>query len=79
MVAPGEVVGIDSSQVQIDRATALARERGLRNVAFEVGDVYQLGFSDASFDVVFTQALLIHLGDRLAALREIRRVLKPGG
>jgi SAM-dependent methyltransferase len=79
VVAPGEVVGIDSSQIQIDRASALAHEGGLRNVRFEVGDVYQLGFPDALFDVVFTQALLIHLGDRLAALREIRRVLKPGG
>src|SRR5215213_7951115 len=79
VVAPGEVVGIDSSQIQIDRARALAHERGLRNVRFEAGDVYQLGFPDASFDVVFTQALLMHLGDRLAALREIRRVLKPGG
>jgi SAM-dependent methyltransferase len=79
VVSPGEVVGIDSSQVQIDRATALAHERGLANVRFEVGDVYQLGFPDTSFDVVFTQALLIHLGDRLAALQEIRRVLKPSG
>jgi SAM-dependent methyltransferase len=79
MVAPDEVVGIDSSPIQIDRATALAHERGLRNVRFEVGDVYQLGFPDASFDVVFTQSLLIHLGERLAALREIRRVLTPGG
>src|SRR5829696_6805262 len=79
VVAPGEVVGIDSSQIQIERASALAHERGLHNVRFEVGDVYQLGFADASFDVVFTQALLIHLEDRLAALQEIRRVLKPGG
>jgi len=79
VVAPGEVVGIDTSQVQIDRARALAHERGLSNVRFEVGDVYQLGFPDASFDIVFTQALLMHLGDRLAALREMERVLKPGG
>ena len=73
------MVGIDSSQIQVDRATALAHDRGLRNVSFEMGNVYQLGFPDASFDVVFTQALLIHLGDRLAALREIRRVLRHGG
>lgn len=79
VVTPGEAVGIDIDPQQVERARALAIERGLSNVRFEVADAYALPFSDASFDAVFAHAVLIHLRDPLAALREVRRVLRPGG
>jgi SAM-dependent methyltransferase len=46
---------------------------------FEVASVYELPFSDAAFDAAFANTLLLHLADPLRALREMRRVLKPGG
>ena len=78
-VAPGEVVGIDITPERMDEARALAAERGCTNVRFEVADVYSLPFPDATFDAAFVHALLQHLPDPLGALREVRRVLKPGG
>lgn len=77
-VAPGRVVGIDLNTAQSDEGRALARERGL-DIEFRSGDVYNLDFPDGSFDAVFAHTILQHLRDPVKALREIRRVLKPGG
>jgi len=74
-VAPGEVVGLDIGEP----ALALAAERGVGNVRFDSGSVYALPFPDASFDAAFSRSVLEHLAEPLAALREVRRVLKPGG
>jgi len=79
LVTPGQVVGIDIEASQIEAARGDSRDRGLENVRFQVGDVYALPFPDRQFDVVFAHALLMHLRDPLAALKEMRRVLKPGG
>jgi SAM-dependent methyltransferase len=56
-----------------------ARGLGLENHRFEVADLFALGFPDASFDVVHMHQVLQHLGDPVAALVELRRVLDPGG
>jgi SAM-dependent methyltransferase len=73
----GEVVGIDISPESIEAAHALASDRGVTNARFETADVYELPFEDATFDAAFSHAMLQHLADPLAALREVRRVLKP--
>lgn len=78
-VAPGQVVGIDLGDDHIARANSLAEERGLTNVRFQTGSVYELPFNDESFDAVFSHAMLEHLKEPLIALKEIRRVLKHGG
>jgi ubiquinone/menaquinone biosynthesis C-methylase UbiE len=78
-VAPGEVVGIDLEVAQIKLARTQATQANLTNVRFEVADVYELPFPDASFDAVYCCAVLSHLRERDKALREIRRVLKLGG
>jgi ubiquinone/menaquinone biosynthesis C-methylase UbiE len=78
-VAPGAVIGIDLQLSQIEQARALAVERGVANVRFEVGDAYRLPFADHSFDAVFAHTVLMHLREPVRALAEMRRVLRPGG
>lgn len=77
-VAPGEVVGFDREPGQIEAAVALATERKQPNVRFEVANVYELPFPDASFDAALAHTVLEHVSDPLRALKELRRVLKPG-
>ena len=78
-VPDGHVVGLDAAPAVLDEARALpgATERG--NLRFEVGDVYELGFGDESFDVVHAHQVLQHLADPLGALAEMRRVCRAGG
>jgi len=76
-VGAGSVVGVDSSSDVLGVARRAAGE--LSNVRFETGDVYGLEYPDDSFDVVHAHQVLQHLSDPVAALREMRRVCKPGG
>jgi len=78
-VAPGEVVGLDRSERVVELAREAARSAGAPNVTFRAGDVYALPYGDASFDVVHAHQVLQHLTDPVAALRELRRVARPGG
>lgn len=79
-VAPGRVVGIDAASEAIVEAEALRRSDPSGNdVSFVQGDVYALQFPVDSFDVVHAHQLLQHLKDPVAALTEMRRVLRPGG
>ena len=77
VVAPGPVVGIDRSADVIEAAAAT--EDLPDNLTFAVGDVYSLGAGHDSFDVVHAHQVLQHLSEPVAALREMRRVCRPGG
>lgn len=79
LVPQGGVTGLDAAADVLERARAVARERGLDNVRFTTGDVHALDFPDGSFDVVHAHQVLQHVGDPVAALREMRRVCRPGG
>jgi ubiquinone/menaquinone biosynthesis C-methylase UbiE len=78
-VAPAEAIGIDLRDVALTQGRTLARERGITNVTFHAASVYQLPYADSSFDAAFACAVLQHLATPLTALKELRRVLKPGG
>jgi ubiquinone/menaquinone biosynthesis C-methylase UbiE len=78
-VAPGEAIGIDLREDALAQGRTLARERRIANVRFQTASVYELPYPDGSFDAAFACALLQHLAAPLAALQEIRRVLKSGG
>jgi SAM-dependent methyltransferase len=78
-VAPASVTGIDLDASIIETARANAARRDLANVRFEVGDVYELPFPNNHFDAAFENNMFMHLKEPLRAMREILRVLKPGG
>lgn len=78
-VSPGEVVGIDLAGEQFTAGRALADDRGLANVTFEVGNIYDLEYAEESFDAVFAHGVLYHLAEPERAIAEMRRVLKSGG
>jgi ubiquinone/menaquinone biosynthesis C-methylase UbiE len=78
MVAPAKVVGLDRSAEIVAQAASLASERGVENVEFVTGNIYDLDFEDETFDLVHAHQVLQHLTDPVAALREMRRVAKPG-
>lgn len=69
---------IDLAPGMIEQARELARQRGLA-VRFDVGDAESLAEEDAAYDVVISRNVLWTLPDPRRALRDWRRVLKPGG
>ncbi|WP_127504067.1 class I SAM-dependent methyltransferase [Actinoplanes solisilvae] len=79
LVTPARVTALEVTEEALSLARAEIARRGLTNVDFVVGDVHKLDFADDTFDVVHAHQVLQHLGDPVAALREMRRVTKPGG
>lgn len=75
----GEVIGIDYVPDIITKAAADPATSDLANLRFAVGDVYALDFDDDAFDIVHAHQVLQHVSDPVAALREMRRVVKPDG
>jgi ubiquinone/menaquinone biosynthesis C-methylase UbiE len=73
-----ELVATDISPGMLRALSASAAELGL-DVETACSEAASLPFSDGSFDLVFGHAVLHHLPDLPAALREFRRVLRPGG
>lgn len=81
LVAPEvrRVSALDFSPVMIERLQAQARTKGLGNVEAVVGDGQALPYADAEFDAALSMFGLIFFPDRALGLRELRRVLRPGG
>ena len=72
-----EVIAVDRSEPML--AAARKRLSGLGNVRFVVGDLESLPLADASVDAATCVLVLHHLEDPVSALREMRRVIRPGG
>ena len=79
LVAPAEVVGVDIEPNQLRIAQTQAAAEGNSNVRFAVSDLGALPFPDDTFDAVFLHGVLEHLQAPVAALTEVRRVLRQGG
>lgn len=75
----GSVDALDASPEMLDGARARAQNLGLANISFHVGPMEEIPFDDGRFDAVTCRFGLMHADDAAAALRGVRRVLKPGG
>ena len=79
IVAPGQVTAMDIEATQIEKARALALEKGLHNIQFQQASIFELPFEDNSFDAIFVSAVMGNIDRPYDAMKEVFRVLKPGG
>jgi len=75
----GRVVATDLVREMLQVAEEIAAARGIRNIEFQAADAEQLPFPDRHFDRVTCRFGIMFVPDIHKALREMRRVLKPGG
>ncbi len=73
------ITGVDFEPGPLEDAAALAGHSGLTNLRFEHGDAHALRFAEDTFDGVVCQTVLTHVRDAPAVVREMARVLRPGG
>lgn len=78
----GKVYAVDIQPAllqQLERKLAKAENQDIRNIELKQASAYELPCEDESVDLVYMVAVLQEIPDRGKALREIRRILKPGG
>lgn len=77
--AQGRLDIFDLQQKMLDHVMRRAQERGIANITPTRGDARALPYADDTFDAAYLTVVLGEIPDQYAALRELRRVLKPGG
>lgn len=75
----GKVIGIDFTPAMIERARANAEAKGVNNVEFRQGDIERIPVSANVADVIVSNCVLNLVPNKDAVIKEIYRVLKPGG
>ncbi|QXV64997.1 arsenite methyltransferase [Mucilaginibacter sp. 21P] len=75
----GKVIGIDFTPAMIDKARANAEKLGFNNVEFRQGDIEHMPVTANIADVIVSNCVLNLVPDKDAVIRDIYRVLKPGG
>lgn len=75
----GTVTGVDLTPAMIDEAERKAREEGIDNVSFLLGDATALDFTDGSFDGAITRFSFHHIPVPSRVLAEMARLVRPGG
>jgi SAM-dependent methyltransferase len=82
-VPQGFVYAIDPSSSVIEKARQHAEEKGVSNIRFEVGDIFDWealdGVQAGGFDIVHAHQVLQHLQDPLTAFKHMKALTKPGG
>lgn len=80
MVAPaGKVIGVDMTPAMLSKADGARQKAGVTNLEFKDGYGEQLPLADGWADAVISNGVFNLMPDKLAALKEMSRVLKPGG
>lgn len=75
----GKVIGIDFTPAMIERARQNAEVRGFNNVEFRQGDIEKMPVTANTADVIVSNCVLNLVPNKDAVIKEIYRVLKPGG
>ena len=75
----GKAIGLDMTDEMLDLARANAAQAGVGNVEFLKGYIEAMPLPDASVDVIISNCVINLSGDKPAVLREVARVLRPGG
>lgn len=75
----GTLAILDLQQEMLDHTTRRAHRQGIENMVASRGDAQALPYPDGSFDAAYLTVVLGEISDQEQALRELRRVLKPGG
>ena len=75
----GQVVGVDMTDGQLEKATELRQRGGFSNIEYVKGYIDQLPFEDESFDSVISNGVINLVANKEATFKEAARVLKPGG
>ncbi|NJO94503.1 MAG: class I SAM-dependent methyltransferase [Hydrococcus sp. RM1_1_31] len=75
----GKVLGIDLAESLLELARNKSRQQGLENIEFQAGDFENLGLEDESFDAVVCVFGIFFVPDLVAAVRELWRMVRPGG
>jgi SAM-dependent methyltransferase len=75
----GRLDVFDLQQEMLDHTMRAASERALTNITPTQGDARTLPYEDDSFDAAYLVTVLGEIPDQIPALRELRRVVKPGG
>jgi arsenite methyltransferase len=75
----GKVIGIDFTPAMIDKARKNAEVRGFNNVEFRQGDIEKMPVTANTSDVIVSNCVLNLVPNKDAVIKEIYRVLKPGG
>jgi len=75
----GKVIGIDFTPAMIEKARTNAEVRGFNNVEFRQGDIEKMPVTSNVADVIVSNCVLNLVPDKDAVIKEISRVLKPGG
>lgn len=75
----GQVIGVDMTQEMIDKAEAIAKKHGYKNVKFILGDIEDLPIQDNSIDVIISNCVINLAPDKDKVFKEAYRVLKNSG
>jgi ubiquinone/menaquinone biosynthesis C-methylase UbiE len=75
----GKVIGIDFTSAMIEKARANAEVRGVNNVEFRLGDIEKMPVTSNIADVIVSNCVLNLVPDKNEVIKEVFRVLKPGG